>query len=222
VTTAPFDEAVARVARRYASASRSRATFHFVRGKLGSDPVTRALFDAGPFGDVVDVGSGRGQLGVLLLEAKLATTVTGFDWAEDKVNLANRAAEGLAATFVASDVRSLPSVVVDTVLAIDVLHYFDRAVQDVLFERWLTMVRPGGRLFLREADTSFGLRTWMTKAQETVGLSFGVNRGLELTFRDVAKELVPLAMARGFACNMQPCWGRTPLSNVLLTATRPG
>ena len=70
-TTSFFD-----VARRYTSVSARM----YARGKLGSDPICDQLVALGReknFGDVVDVGCGRGQMAVTLLEAKIATRVVG-------------------------------------------------------------------------------------------------------------------------------------------------
>ena len=84
-------ELVLRVARRYASVSARM----YARGKLGSDPVADQLLALGrerPLGRVIDVGCGRGQMGLLLLEAGLAESVRGFDWDEGKLADGNAAA----------------------------------------------------------------------------------------------------------------------------------
>ena len=60
----------ARVARRYRCCG--RGAYGYVKGKLKYDPVHRyvlGLAEQEPFGNVLDLGSGRGQLGIALLEA---------------------------------------------------------------------------------------------------------------------------------------------------------
>jgi hypothetical protein len=47
------------------------------------------------------------------------------------------------------------------------------------------------------------------------------NRGERVVLPDVARELVPRLEARGMRCEVRPCWGSTPYSNVLLVAVRP-
>ena len=219
-----FDAAVVRTAERFSKATKSRATYHYVRGKLRGDPSTRAVFALGPLGDVLDLGCGRGQLDVLLLESKMAASVMGADWDAPKVELATRAATGLDAAFVVGDVEtfalSSASEARDTVLLVDVLHYFDRTRQDALFRRALGLVRPGGRLVLRDADSGRGLRSFFTLLPERIGTALAINRGERVVFRDVENELAPIARELGFDVRVEPCWGKTPLSNVLLVATR--
>jgi O-methyltransferase involved in polyketide biosynthesis len=108
----------------------------------------------------------------------------------------------------------------DTVLLVDVLHYFDRATQDAILVNAASRVKPGGRLLVREADTGRGWRSTMTRIEEGFFTAIKFNRGERVLFRDVARELVPLLEARGFRCSIEPCWGGTPFSNVLLVATR--
>ena len=84
---APSSPALATaVAARYAGASRFARGF--VAGKLRHDPATLALLRLAaqrPFGDVLDLGCGRGQLGLALLAAGLATGLTGLDRDGDKL-----------------------------------------------------------------------------------------------------------------------------------------
>jgi SAM-dependent methyltransferase len=215
-----FDLALARTAERYAQAGKSRGTYYYVRGKLRGDPSTQAVAGLAPLGDVLDLGCGRGQLAMLLLESRAANTVRGCDWDDEKVAIANGAVEGLSGAFAKGDVRTAQAEPADTVLLIDVLHYFDRAAQDALLTRAAGLVKPGGRLVLRDADTGRGWRSLMTRIEEGVFTAIKFNRGERVLFRDVAWELVPLLAAQGLSCSIVPCWGRTPFSNVLLVATR--
>jgi SAM-dependent methyltransferase len=215
-----FEFAIARTAERYARAGKSRGTYHYVRGKLRGDPSTLAVAGLAPLGDVLDLGCGRGQLAVLLLESRAANTVRGCDWDDAKVAIANRAAHGLSGEFAKGDVRTTLAEPVDTVLLIDVLHYFDRDTQDALLTRASRFVKPGGRLVLRDADTGRGWRSMMTRAAEAFFTSIKFNRGERVLFRDVVRDLVPVLEGQGMSCAVVPCWGGTPFSNVLLVATR--
>jgi hypothetical protein len=60
----------------------------------------------------------------------------------------------------------------------------------------------------------------MTRIEEGFFTAIKFNRGERVLFRDVHGELVPLLAARGFTCEVKPCWGGTPFSNVLLVAKR--
>lgn len=127
---------------------------------------------------------------------------------------------GLSGEFAKGDVRTTQTDGADTVLLIDVLHYFDRDTQDELLIRAAGLVKPGGRLVLRDADTGRGWRSIVTRTAEGFFTAIRFNRGERVLFRDVAGELVPLLEAQGMSCSVVPCWGGTPFSNVLLVATR--
>jgi len=217
----PIEHAIHRTAQRFERAAAKKGDYYFARGKLTGDPATAAIAALGPLGEVLDLGCGRGQLAVLLLEAELATRVHGVDWDDEKVAIATRAAAGQEATFEAGDVRAVRADPVDTVLLVDVVHYFTKEEQDALLLRAASLVRPGGRLVVREADRGRGLRSLTTRIQEGVGTWAKVNVGERVLFRDVRRELAPLLTAEGLACEVRPCWGLTPFSNVLLVASRP-
>jgi SAM-dependent methyltransferase len=210
-----FEAAVERVAERYARGR--RAAYHYVRGKLASDPVASRVVALGPLGDVVDAGCGRGQLAVLLLEAGSATRVTGFDWDAKKVGDAREAAAGLAIELAAGDLRDAPIAPCDTVLFIDVLHYLTDAEQDAVLSRAADAARA--RVIVRELDPDRGWRSKITRTQERVTTSLGYNRGARVNERAIEQLVAPLR-ARGFTVRVEPCWGATPFANVLVVAER--
>ncbi|MBW2453120.1 MAG: DUF2062 domain-containing protein [Deltaproteobacteria bacterium] len=225
--------AVERVARRYAPLSErstpaERTRFHYVRVKLLGDPVTQLIADLAGKGEdvlgaVLDIGTGRGQLPIVLLELGRAAEAQGFDWDDEKVAQARAAAESeppLCATFAVADATTADFAPADTVLLIDVAHYLTLAEQDDLLERAAAAVRPGGRLIVREADTERGWRSWVTLAEELVFTTIRFNRGKRVRFRP-AREIVAILEAAGLACDVQPAWGKTPFSNVLILGSRP-
>ena len=83
----PWWHATERVAGRYSpvgeiSTTAERTRFHYVRMKLMTDPITKtiaSLFgeEDGVLGEVLDIGCGRGQMAVVLLENKRATERAG-------------------------------------------------------------------------------------------------------------------------------------------------
>jgi SAM-dependent methyltransferase len=207
--------AVERVAARYARGR--RAAYHYVRGKLASDPVAARVAALGDLGDVVDVGCGRGQLAALLLEMGRAERVRGVDWDAAKVDDARRACAGLDARFEASDAREAPIDGCDTVLLVDVVHYLTDAEQDALVSRAAEGARR--RVVIRELDPDRGWRSAVTRAQERVTTALGYNRGARVNVRSIESLTAPLR-ARGFDVEVTPCWGGTPFANVLVVATR--
>jgi SAM-dependent methyltransferase len=214
-----LDLAFDRVAARYA-AGKKRAAYYYVRGKLAGDPVARVIADLAakePLGTVIDAGSGRGQLSLLLLEQNLATRVTGFDWDEGKVAIATRASLGLPASFRTGDLTSPLGEEADTGMLIDVLHYLTDAEQEAA----LTNVARAARrtVLVRELDPDRGWRSTVTRIQEWVTTGLRYNRGKRVRVRPI-RELSSVLEREGFKVDVQPCWGGTPFANVLLVARR--
>jgi uncharacterized protein (DUF2062 family)/2-polyprenyl-3-methyl-5-hydroxy-6-metoxy-1,4-benzoquinol methylase len=234
---APFWlHATERVASRYASpdstSAAEKSQFHYVRIKLAVDPIARLIADVEgerehTLGEVLDIGTGRGQLPILLLELGRTTRAHGVDWDRSKITHARRAAEArpdgappLPATFEAEDARSFAASPADTVLLIDLLHYFSIDEQNAILDRAADHVKPGGRLLVREADTERGIRSWATLLEEKIFTAVRFNRGERVRFRP-AREIVARLEARGFSCEVIPAWGSTPFSNVLVVARAP-
>lgn len=207
-----------RIAERYANGS--RAVRGYVAGKLRSDPVASSVLAIGrasSLGAVCDVGCGRGQMGVLLLEAGVATSVRGWDWDAEKVAAAARAAEGLDARFEQGDVREHPIPPCDTVLLVDVLHYLTPEEQDALLARAATAARR--HVLVRELDPDRGWRSAVTRLQESITTGLRYNEGARLVFRAIGEITAPLERA-GFRTSVAPAWGSTPFANVLVHAQR--
>ena len=226
--------ATERVASRYASARdpspRERTQFHYVRIKLTMDPVARLIADIagdadGALGEVVDVGTGRGQLPILLCELGRSKSAYGFDWDEAKI-ADGRAAAGreecgspLPVTLARADAREADVPEADTVLVIDLLHYFTVAEQDAILRRAARAVRTGGRIVVREADTERGLRSWVTLAEERLFTLLRFNRGERVQFRP-ARDIAAVLGEEGLTTEIRPAWGKTPFSNVLIVGAR--
>ncbi len=229
----PWWHATERVAGRYApigeiSTTAQRTRFHYVRMKLITDPVTKMIADLfgeadGVLGEVLDIGCGRGQMAIVLLENGRATRVHGLDWDEGKIEAAREAAAcqpEIDATFEVADAATASFPPADTVMLIDVIHYLTIAEQDALLRRAAAAVRPGGRLVVRDADTERGLRSWATLAEERLFTLLRFNRGARVKFRP-ARTIVAELEAAGLVCEVRPAWGGTPFSNVLVIGRRP-
>jgi 2-polyprenyl-3-methyl-5-hydroxy-6-metoxy-1,4-benzoquinol methylase len=189
-----------------------------VRCKLRADPAAREVARLGHLGELLDLGCGRGQLGVMLLELGRATRVRGCDWNRKKVAAAREAAAGLAAEFERADVRRFEpgTRAVDTVVLMDVVHYLAPVEQDDVLRRAARCVREGGRLILRGPDARRGWRSGVMRALYRAKTL----RPGRLGVRDVEAELVPLLEREGLRCEVRPSWGRTPLGNVMVVGRR--
>jgi uncharacterized protein (DUF2062 family)/SAM-dependent methyltransferase len=213
-----FEAAVGGVAARYAKGRRS--AYFYTRGKMLGDPVVRRLWELGAeeaWGEVSDVGAGRGQLGILLLESGLATKVTGLDWDTTKVRDARCAAEGLDATFEEGNVQSHPVPSCDTALLIDVLHYLTDAEQDAVLQRAVMAARQ--RVVIRDIDPDRGWRSGLTRLQESITTAVRFNRGARVHVRPIAC-IERVLRAGGLEVTVEPCWGETPFANVLVVGRR--
>jgi uncharacterized protein DUF2062/methyltransferase family protein len=207
-----------RVAKRFSMGRPS--AFYYARGKMLSDPVAKRVWELSteePLGEVVDIGSGRGQIGVLLLESGGAAKVSGFDWDGAKVLDATRAAEGLAASFEEGDIRTHEVPPCDTALLVDVLHYLTDEEQDALLLRAARAATR--RVVVRDIDPDRGWRSTMTRAQEALTTSERWNRGQRVHIRPIAC-IVRALEGEGFDVTVEPCWGATPFANVLVVGRR--
>jgi 2-polyprenyl-3-methyl-5-hydroxy-6-metoxy-1,4-benzoquinol methylase/uncharacterized protein (DUF2062 family) len=236
----PWIKAVEALASRYASEYETNPThrthFHYVRVKTITDPIARMIADVAgetraALGDILDIGTGRGQLPILLLELGRATKARGLDWDAEKIDEAKRAAAqhdghdglpkaALDASFERGDAREAEFGEADTVLLIDVVHYFKIEEQDAILRRAAAAVRPGGRIVVREADTERGVRSMMTLLEERVFTTLRFNRGERVKFRP-AREIEAVLAEAGLVCKTVPAWGKTPFSNVLIVGERP-
>jgi SAM-dependent methyltransferase len=209
----------ATVSARYAGASRFARGF--VEGKLRHDPATPALLRLAarrPFGAVVDLGCGRGQLGLALLAAGLAERLSGLDRDAAKLAEARAAAKGLPADFAEADLAApgltLPPC--DTLLMVDVLYQLPEAAQRPLLAAAARAARR--RVLLRAFDPGRGWRSAAGYAMEVLGRAV---RGDRNAIRPLPLPAVAAPFeAAGFAVSVSPCWGNTPLPNVLLVAER--
>lgn len=228
----PWVVAAERVARRYADpedrAVTTQTQFNYVRIKLVLDPIAQLIADIGgtsehALGDVVDIGTGRGQLPIVLMELGRARSARGFDWDEAKIADGAKAAAHsptLDIELFRGDAREVDPREADTVLLIDVIHYFTIEEQDAILRRAARAVRPGGRLVVREADTERGWRSFTTLLEEKFFTALRFNRGERVKFRP-AREIAAILEDEGLISRVQPAWGKTPFSNVLIVGERP-
>ena len=210
----------ASVARRYAGCG--IGTVRYVSAKLRRDPVHRDMLDLGEasgFGDVLDIGCGRGQVAVALLQAGLARSVLGLDRSVAHLDQARHAAQGLAFTPCVQDVAhdvALPEA--DTVLIVDVLYQLAPAAQIALLRSAALAARQ--LVLIRTLDPARGLRSAITLAFERAVRRVSPHSGTHVSPLPVGC-LGDILRQEGFAVSVAPCWRGTPTANVLLTARRP-
>src|SRR5271166_1436475 len=208
-----------RVTQRYRDCGRFARGY--VAGKLRHDPVHRevlALAAREPFGDVVDIGCGRGQLALALLEAGLACSVLGLDSHWGHLEQARCAATGLAFTASVRDLAQTQDVSESTTaLLIDVLYQLEASAQMALLRAVARAARQ--RVLIRTLDPDRGMRSVLTIGLERLVRIVSPHSGKHVDVVPVARLRKVLSDA-GFAVSITPCWEGTPFANVLIIGWR--
>jgi SAM-dependent methyltransferase len=214
-----FAPVFTRVIRRYRASG--RCTYGYLHGKLMHDPVHRevlALAAEENFGDVLDIGCGRGQLGIALLEAGLASSVIAIDRRTRHLSQARHAADGLAYRAVEQDLALLHDAPqATTVLLIDVLYQLADDAQHAVLRTACDAARA--RVIIRTLDPDRGVRSLLTLGLERLMRPVSPNSGARVNPWKVERLRV-LLTEFGFASCVMPCWRGTPFANVLIIARR--
>jgi len=200
----------------------------YARMKYVMDPCYRAIAaKIAPGTFTVDLGTGLGMLPVML-GLMGQRRALGVEWDAGKAAAGARAAAGLAdIEIVAGDARqfSIPSC--DVITIVDMLHYYEPALQRDLLARCKAALRPGGRILIREGDEARGGGAYFTRAVEAVVTKLGWNRGPRVKFRPIVELEADLA-SLGFTVARAQVAGAMHPGNVLLEAcpahneTNPG
>lgn len=212
-----------------------RFAYHFARGKLGGDPVYRAICELGLLHShhrILDLGCGQALLSAWLRAAARCyeggtwprmwppvaqgQSVRGMELMGLNVARAHRAL-GDECAVVRADIRNAAFGTADAVVILDVLHYIAPLSQrDVLLRVHAALPR-GGLLLLRVGNAAAGLRFRITEwTDKIVMLARGHGFG-PLHCRSTAQWLELLAEC-GFASEARAMSRGTPFANVLLIA----
>jgi SAM-dependent methyltransferase len=220
-----------------------RFAWHFARGKLGRDPVFRAMLERGDFGHggrVVDIGCGQGLLVSLLHRsaalarqghwpatwpaAPVVSAYTGIELMPRDVQRAQASAGSLVLPggerprFVCGDMRHTELPPCDLVVILDVLHYVDHDAQDALLQRVRDALSPNGRLLLRVGDMADARRYRVSQWVDLIVTWVRGHRAPPTYGRSLAQWQAAL-LALGFCVQAAPMSAGTPFANVLLVAT---
>jgi SAM-dependent methyltransferase len=208
-----------RVAQRYRGCGRFARGY--VAAKLRRDPVHHdvlALAAREAFGDVVDIGCGRGQLAVALLEVGLARSVLGLDCHAGHLKQVRHAARDLAFRGTLQDLVQLQVVPeAATVMLIDVLYQLEPHVQMALLQSAARAARQ--RILIRTLDPDQGLRSALTLRMERLLRLVSPHSGKHVEVFPVTR-LTDVLNDAGFAVSVAPCWEGTPFANVLIIGRR--
>jgi 1-acyl-sn-glycerol-3-phosphate acyltransferase len=151
-------------------------------------------------GNVLDIGCGYGFLSYMLAWLSPGRSVTGIDFDEEKIAVAQHGYLRPAnLEFHQQDASVTRPAEQDAIILCDVLHYLPPAVQDDLLERCVQGLAPRGVLIVREGLSDAGNRHRGTLVSEWLSIRvMGFNRtgGKKLNYVSSAK-FSDLARAHG-------------------------
>jgi SAM-dependent methyltransferase len=192
----------------------------FALWKLWLDRMFPALDKAVPRkGFILDLGCGYGLATNWLAQCTDTRTFLGVDYDADKIRVAQQTApEHPRIQFQHADILEMDYPPCDTVLLLDVLHYWTPDKQQNILTKARQALRPGGKLILREAAKAGGQAHRHTRVWEIFATVFGLNRTSEgLHFRTL-EELQGALKQAGFT-QIEFIHEANKNSNVLLVAT---
>ncbi len=171
-------------------------------------------------GKITDIGCGYGfmtyMLGFLSEERKL----TGIDYDEDKIAVANNCvAKSEQFTFVSGDVTNMPIEPADCFIISDVLHYFPKDKQQALVQKCLEQLNPGGTLIIRDGNASLKKRHRGTRLSEFFSTNIGFNKTGYRQLFFLAKEDLE-SYCRGFDVSRRVIDNTRFTSNIIFVAVK--
>ncbi len=173
----------------------------FVYWKLRTDPMFPFLDSVVPEQSLVlDLGCGHGLAANWLALGSASRKIIAVDFDEVKLSAARRAcADPARVKFESGDIRAWNAPKADVVLLLDVLHYWQPDQQAEILSRARGLLRPGGKLALREGISGIHAAGQRVVAfWESFALATGHNRsGDDLHYPSMA-ELDAALRSAGF------------------------
>lgn len=221
-------QVAARIAHAFAPerALGSRWDYHYVRSKLGRDPLYPGVCEAlrGTTAPLLDLGCGLGLLAHALRANGNPVAYRGVDNDAGKIARGRRAA-----------VRAgLESVVLDTVdlargapahrgsvAILDVLQFIDADAQARTLDAAVAMLVPGAVLVIRTGLEDGGRRARVTRAVDVFSRVLGWMNAAPRSYPR-ADALRARLDAAGLVSRFTPLYGNTPFNNWRVVARLPG
>jgi SAM-dependent methyltransferase len=209
--------------------------YFFARGKLGADPIFRAILERGLLlgrARILDLGCGQALLAAWLHAAARLyeggrwpsawpaaprpLSTRGIEMMDRDVRRA-RSALGSTTDVVTGDIRSTEFGAADAIVVLDVLHYMVSDAQRDVLQRVRKALPLRGLLLLRVCDAGAGMRYRYTQWVDKVVMLSRGHASVAAHCRSV-REWQVLLRECGFDSEAQPMSQGTPFANVLLIA----
>ncbi|MCU0560041.1 MAG: class I SAM-dependent methyltransferase [Desulfobacterales bacterium] len=174
-------------------------------------------------GAALDVGCGHGLLINLLARDPLhaGLTLCGIDHDAAKIEQARRSAPA-GVEFSTRRLEAFPAHCFDAVSVVDVLYTVRREAWGEILAGCLRVLRPGGRLILKEVIDRPRWKYWTIMAQETLSVTlFGITKGERPHFESAADYCRAVAQAGFGLLEAQPLKSATWISHFLVVAQKP-
>lgn len=186
----------------------------YARAKLAQDPIyARLASETRIWGSVLDAGCGPGLTAAVAAGRADTTAYLGIDLDLDKLLVARRALHlsgrpiGSTAWRLRRDSFPLarpPSDRFDTILVLDVLHYWPDAVQATTLAQLASLLTPDGRLYLRDGIAAVGGDAGHIERGERFTTYFGLNPENALTFLSATRIAAVIESAGLTVLNEEP------------------
>ncbi len=168
---------------------------HWARWKLIADPLFEAVLPwLGGGLPILDVGCGRGLLGMYLRERGVMSPYTGTDFDASKITAAGLAVKGYKSppAYVLQDAREAWPGVQGHVCLLDVLHYVPAHEQPALLRECAAHVAERGCLVMRSGIHSSGWKQRFTSGTDKVMAACGLMKSPPVkypTLEEITSEL---------------------------------
>ncbi len=152
--------------------------------------------------NIVDIGCGYGYLAYMLRCTSKERIITGIDYDEEKIKLANNiAVNDEKLNFIVKDitVNNIPDA--EVYILKDVLHYMPENLQIEIISKCMNQLSTDGLIIIRDADADLEKRTNVTKKTEIQSTKiFKFNKTkFELEYIS-GRKISDIAKSKGFIC----------------------
>ena len=131
-------------------------------------------------GNILDIGCGYGYIAYMLTFASEKRYVTGIDYDEEKIAVANNCfSKNEHLQFIAGDIGQYTFDKKDAFLLSDILHYLPAESQEKLLRKCIMNLNDNGVILIRDASMDMKRRHKRTKLTEFLSTRTGFNKTMD-------------------------------------------